>query len=365
MKILHVLYSGLGGHGNVFFSMVDADEEKTFDYEVLFYGIEDVKEEYIQKCTARNIKWDFAKKKPGIDFGFYKKIFTSIRSSKPDIIFLHGSSYIFPAKLNVLLSKKKCKIVVRETQANHLKTVMQKVWLFWSLFLATKIVCLTEEYRQQIKQKLRFVFRAYKVVVIPNGIDLTVYKPGIHDNNSLFVIGMQSRLVSIKDHVTLLKAMARLKEEHNPIYKNIELRIAGDGEFKQTLVTAAKEQGIEHKVKFTGMLIEDELVHFLQSLHIYVHASLGETMSTAIMQAMACRLPVIASDVNGINNMINDNVTGILVPPKDDKALADAMLRCIENEQLRIRLANEALTFAINNYSNKKMLDRYKMMAFK
>ncbi|MBK8495622.1 MAG: glycosyltransferase family 4 protein [Chitinophagaceae bacterium] len=53
---------------------------------------------------------------------------------------------------------------------------------------------------------------------------------------------------------------------------------------------------------------------FLQSLDIYVHASLGETMSTAIMQAMACKLPIVASDVNGINNMIIHGKTGILVP---------------------------------------------------
>lgn len=63
-------------------------------------------------------------------------------------------------------------------------------------------------------------------------------------------------------------------------------------------------------------LMKENLVQFLQSLHLYVHASLGETMSTAVMQAMGCGLPIIASDVNGINNMIDNGRTGILVRQK-------------------------------------------------
>lgn len=55
MKILHVLYSGLGGHGNVFFSMVDADRNGEFSFEALFNGVEEVKAEYIERCTSKNI----------------------------------------------------------------------------------------------------------------------------------------------------------------------------------------------------------------------------------------------------------------------------------------------------------------------
>ena len=108
------------------------------------------------------------------------------------------------------------------------------------------------------------------------------------------------------------------------------------------------------------MLEEKALVIFLQQLNIYVHASLGETMSTSIMQAMACGKPIIASDVPGINNMIENNVTGVLVPAKNAGAMVEAIMLLINNPMLANKLAANAFNFALENYSNKKMLDNYK-----
>jgi glycosyltransferase involved in cell wall biosynthesis len=110
------------------------------------------------------------------------------------------------------------------------------------------------------------------------------------------------------------------------------------------------------------MLEEKELVTFLHNVDIYIHASLGETMSTAIMQAMACGKPIIASDVMGISNMIENNVTGILVPPKNVTAMAEALLHLINNAELAKQLAANAFNFAATNYSNKKMLANYKVI---
>jgi glycosyltransferase involved in cell wall biosynthesis len=90
-----------------------------------------------------------------------------------------------------------------------------------------------------------------------------------------------------------------------------------------------------------------------------VHATLGETMSTAIMQVMACRLPIIASDVLGVNNMIKHNQNGLLVPAKNAEALRAAILQLIEDPKLSAELAANAFTFATENYSNIKMLQRY------
>ena len=74
MKILHILYSGLGGHGNVFFSIISADKKKTFQYEAIFNGIEEVKQDYIDSCKVNGIPWKFVTKKPGLDTGYYFKL---------------------------------------------------------------------------------------------------------------------------------------------------------------------------------------------------------------------------------------------------------------------------------------------------
>lgn len=365
MKVLHVLYSGLGGHGNVFFSMVKADHDKEMEYEALFYGIEDVKADYKEQCTLNNITWQSAKKKPGFDFKYYKQILRAIKKSDPDIVFLHGSAYILPSKIASIVSKKKYRIVVRETQANHLKTKAQWITLCIAMLLANKIVCLTKEFKDQVKAKIKFFYRDRKVVVIPNGIDLDLYKPKENNSDGIFKIGMQSRIVGIKDHATLLKAFALIKRSGKIFAHPLQLLIAGDGDFKEALIKLAAELEISKDVQFTGMLNEESLVQFLQSLDLYVHASLGETMSTAVMQAMACGLPIIASDVNGINNMINNGDTGILVPPKNETLMANTLTACITDAALRQRLATNALQFSKDNFSSEAMLEAYKKYAFK
>lgn len=359
MKILHIAYSGLGGHGNVFFSMVDADEKNEFTFSALFNGIEPVREEYIQSCDGKGICWYYVKKKPGLDIGYYFKLYRAIKKDFPHVVFLHGGAAALPAKLAKLTSTGIKKIIVRETQANHLKTKIDWLYLATAMLVADKMVYLSTEYKKQIQTKLSWLYKEKDSVVIPNGINLdTFQKSNVELNASEFLLGMQSRLISIKDHLTLLDAFAIVLKKELPI--KLHLLIAGDGEFKETLIKHTASLNIQDKVTFTGMLEEKELVQFLQKLDIYIHASLGETMSTAIMQAMACGKPIIASDVPGINNMIKHNQNGVLVPPKNAAALSDAILQLINNRQLSTVLADNAFTFATENYSNKKMLQQYK-----
>lgn len=360
MKVLHILYSGLGGHGNVFFSMVDADKQKEFEYEALFFGIEDVREGYVKKAVDRNIPWFFVKKKPGIDLASYKKIVGIIKHSGPDVVFIHTSAYIFPAKWAAFFSRKKIKVVVRETQPNHLKTKFEWIGLRFALLAATKVVFLSTEYRDAIKQKLSFFFSDRRTAVIPNGIDLSLFKPAEKTKTGdTILLGMQSRLSGTKDHSTLLDAFGRIIKE-NTTGKKIKLLIAGDGDCRAALENQAQHLGITNEVSFLGMLEEKELPAFINSLDIYIHATLGETMSTAIMQVMACRLPVIASDVLGVNNMVKHGNNGLLVPAKDADALTAAVHDLITNTAKAQQLAASGYDFAVNNYSNELMLQRYK-----
>ena len=357
MKILHIAFSGLGGHGNVFFSMVDADKEKKHQFEIIFFGNEEVREGYKQKADQRNIPWYFVKKKPGFDFQSYKQIEKIIRQTMPDIIFLHSSSYIFPVKKATLFIKKKMQIVVRETQPNHLKTKLNWLGLCASLITATRVVFLSTEYRDVIKKRLSFFYSDKRTAVIPNGVDLDVYKPAAKDGHTGIKIGMQSRLSEAKDHTTLIDAFALVLKSSTET--SIKLYIAGDGVCRAALEKQVQKLNIGHAVEFTGMLEETALPQFINSLDLYVHATLGETMSTAIMQVMACRLPIIASDVLGVDNMIKHNQNGLLVPAKNASALCEAILHLIKDNTFGETLAANAFTFATENYSNKKMLQRY------
>jgi len=360
MKVLHVLYSGLGGHGSVFFSMVAADKNKEFEYAAVFNGIEDIREEYILRCKEHGIPYSFVKKKPGKHLSFYHRLFKAIKSHQPDVIFLHGSMAIGAAYAAKKLGRN-CKIVVRETQALHMKTGADKASFRMAFKLADNIVFLSAAYQEEVRRAFGKSFLEQKVSLIPNGIDLSYYSPpGVIDHNGTVKIGMQSRIVAIKDHLTLVRAFKILV--NNPGLPAVSLYIAGDGEYKDRVEAEISTLELQDKIHLVGMLPESRLANFLQSLDIYIHASLGETMSTAIMQAMACRLPVIASDVDGINNMIDSGKTGLLVPPKDERQLASAIETLIVNSDLKNEIAEAGLGYAKEHFSNTRMFLSYRKL---
>lgn len=358
MKVLHVLYSGLGGHGNVFFSMVSADTTGEFVFEALFNGVEPVRNEYLQTCKKKNITYNYVSKKPGLDINYLIQLYKTIKRSKAAVVFLHGGNAVAAAWFAKLFSKHIKKILVRETQANHLKTKGDWVRLSLSMLLADQVIFLSEEYKEQIASKLSLLYNSRRISVIPNGIDMDIFKPGLQVNTNTIVLGMQSRLVKIKDHETLLHAFAQIKKQRSNML--IKLLLAGDGEQMEYLVNLSKQLGIEKEVQFKGMIDQSELVGFLNELDIYIHASFGETMSTAIMQAMACKKAIIASDVPGISNMIIQQQTGLLVPVKNIAAMVAAINLLIDNRELREAIASNALGFAAENYSNTRMFNNYK-----
>ena len=142
--------------------------------------------------------------------------------------------------------------------------------------------------------------------------------------------------------------------------RNIQLHIAGDGETMPQVKSLIEELELADSVKLHGMLNTSALVSFMTSLDIYVHATLGETLSNSIMQAMACGLPIIASDVWGVNNMITNGETGLLYEPGNTGDLAKKINSVIHDAQLRNRLATTARTYAEQHYDNKVMFRRYR-----
>lgn len=362
IKVLHLLYSGLGGHGSVLFSLIEADKLQQFEVGALFTGVESLRDEYLRRCIENNISYHYIEKRRGFDIQYYWKVFRFVRNSKTQYIFLHGSSSILPVFCSTIFCKNKKKIIIRETQANHLKSKMDWVWLYFALLSAYRIVFLSKEYKEQIMRKFRGLYRSKKVVVIPNGIDLKLYKPNELALKKRLHIGMQSRLVKIKDHISLINAFALLRLSRQDL--DCILYIAGEGENKAVLVEQVFNLTLEKSVKFLGILEECQMVTFINDLDIYVHASFGETMSTSIMQAMACGKPIIASDVPGINNMIQHETTGLLVPVNNAEAIKGAIIRLVDNRSLARELGVNATLYAKNHYSNITMLELYKILVF-
>lgn len=215
-------------------------------------------------------------------------------------------------------------------------------------------------------EKSRFLKKnKKKVQVIPNGIKNDEFEIpytkeeckkilGIPNNhNILLFVG---NLSPYKSPDLLLKAMPTiLKYEPNTL-----LILAGDGEMKNELENMALKLGIQRKILFTGFIENIKRAMYFKSADIFCLPSTMSTESFGIvnLEAMASGVPVIASNIGGIPDVVEDGKTGILVPPNNSEYLSNEIINLIENKNLRIKLGKNGKIKSLD-YSWEKIAQEY------
>ena len=354
-RVLQVLYSGLGGHGSVVFSLIKGDLHRQWNHFLIFYGVEDLKKDYEEYCRLNCIPFLFIKKSAGLDIGAIKNIRNFIRKNSIDYVLLHSTTLI--PFLTAPKYFSRYKVILVEHTPNQSKTKTEWMASLWGNLFAFKTVYLTDQYRSEVKSSLGPAFKLNRTYVIPNGIDTTYFYPSTHQNNESITISMVGRFSHTKDQATLIKACKFLKEAKCNF--NFRLILAGDGDCLDSAKRLALELSITNIVDFKGSISESEIVILLKQTDIYVHSSFSETMSTSIMQAMACGLPIIASNVSGISNMLSHEETALLVRTADVGMLGEALIELITNMNKRVALGENARNYAVANFSNQTMFRRY------
>jgi glycosyltransferase involved in cell wall biosynthesis len=352
MKLTQVLYAGLGGHGSVVSSLIGADQNSVFDHRLIYYGIEPLNAAYRDFCVQKGIPQIAIRKEPGQNRESWKAYRKALEEQQPDIVLLHSTNLLIPSWQYA--RRKKVRLVVVEHQSNQAKRKSEWLWSFLAMFLAAHIVYLTDNYRNEVRRKLSFFFRPSKTSVIPNGIDTHQFYPSTEPVSGL-KIGMCSRINPLRDHETLLRAFEMLAAQ----YPELELHIAGDGDGFTALKQRRNSSAFSERIFLHGNLREHELIGFLQSLTIYVHSTKAETLSTAILQAMSTRLPLLVSRIPGTANMFADGTAGFFFPPGDPQELAIQLQQLLGNPGLRQELGANARKIAEQEYSEQSMFTAY------
>lgn len=356
MKLLQILYSGLGGHGSVALSLIAGDSEKKCSHELLFYGIEDLLPAYRQYCERNNVPYSFIKKRKGLSFTSLKSVIKQIKISRPDAVLLHSPGpLIFPLTWYCRLNR--CKLIVVEHTSNEVKGKVEYLMGLIGLFFAAKTVYLTQYYQNQLVKKFFWLPISNNSVVIPNGIDLARFSPG-HERkpDDCINAGMIGRFIYPKDQSSLVEAIELLNKSNTK--SKVFLHFAGNGGVEEELKEVVKTKGLNKQIIFHGLLDEDQLISFFHSLHIYVHASYAEAMCTSVMQAMACGLPVLASDIPGINNIAVKDKTAILYSKGNISELVNGFVSLL-NPSLRDSLGTAGRKIAKDSFSNKSAFEAY------
>ena len=166
------------------------------------------------------------------------------------------------------------------------------------------------------------------------------------------VVGIVARLSPVKGHRYLIEAMAEVLKQ----IPEAQLLIAGDGSLKPDLVCLARQLGIIQNIIFLPNVDNTQMV--LEAIDVFVLPSVNEGLGLGLMEAMACGLPVVGSRIGGIEDLIQHNVNGLLVEPKDNVGLAEAILGLLKNSEKRKSLGLKAKEFINRNFSLKEMLDK-------
>ena len=162
------------------------------------------------------------------------------------------------------------------------------------------------------------------------------------------VIGTTARLSPEKGLSYLIEAFARLRDRYGDL---VQLRIAGEGPERRALEQQIDRLHLGDAVDLTGWLDYEDVPAFLRVLDVFALPSTWEGFGVSAIEASACGLPIVASNIHGIPDAVLDGTTGILVPPKDAGALASAIGRLIDDPGLRGRLGVAGREFVSRNYA--------------
>lgn len=166
--------------------------------------------------------------------------------------------------------------------------------------------------------------------IVPNIIDLDKFRAGDPDAGDIHVV-VARNLEPLYDIASALRALAMLRERH----AGARMSVAGSGPERANLERLASELGIADRVRFTGRLDSQAMAALYREATLSLNPSLADNMPNSVLEALACGLPVVSTDVGGVPFLVRHGETALLVKPGDARAMADAMARLIEEGGLR------------------------------
>ncbi len=193
-----------------------------------------------------------------------------------------------------------------------------------------------------------------KTLVIPNGIDLDTFPPA--PRSAQKVVTTIANLRNGKAHDVLLQA-ASLVLLRQP---DARFRIVGDGPLRDTLEAQARALGIDRRVDFLGG--RDDVPALLQSSDLFAFPSLMEAFPNGVMEAMAAGLPIVATDVGGIPELLDHGRNGLLVRPGDAGALADGILHFLGHPDQADTCGRAARQTIATRYSFERMVAAFESL---
>ncbi|MBP6824559.1 MAG: glycosyltransferase [Acidobacteria bacterium] len=360
IKILHVIDSlGIGGMERVVIDVAN--------------GLDSAKFEQVACCISRRGEAvdELRDGVRSIDLGkgdeadrlMPLKLARLIRRERPDIVHSQSWSGVDTALARLLTPG--VKLVHSEHGRSYSdlrrRPLMRRMARRGLYHLADSVFAISSEVREFYCAQTGFP--AEHMQVIPNGIDVRridgAEAGGVRSELGIaaddFVFGTVARLDLTKDTMTLARAFAAIAlPRRNP---KIKLLIVGDGEQRSRLEEFVGMLGLNRVVIFTGR--RRDVPRLLRAMDVFALSSVSEGMPLTVLEAMAARLPVVATEVGALPELVEEAKTGFLIPVRHAVAMADKLEKFIANPQLAKTFGKEARRKVEREFTLEQMLRSY------
>lgn len=196
-------------------------------------------------------------------------------------------------------------------------------------------------------------FREDQIALIPNGID-TGDAPDTKPASEIFTIGYCGRFREVKGVHILLDSFAQAKRDRSDM--NMRIVLAGSGSAEPELRALIEKHGIVDDVEFLGLI--SETASFYTELDLYVQPSFAEGLPNSVIEAMHAAKAVLASDIGGNHDLIEDNISGHLFPAGDTKALSDLLIKCYDDRDDNLRMGRNGRQRIEEQYGMDGVVDQ-------
>lgn len=366
MKIIHFISGGdTGGAKTHVLTLLENLRKLNIDVELLciMEGI------FTEEARELGIPVTIIPQARRYDLSVNKKICDYINGSGCDLVHCHGAraNYI---SLFIMHNVKVPMITTLHSDYKlDFKDNMRKQMVYtpinsYALRRFDHILCVTNAFKNMLIQR---GFKEKRIEVIYNGIDFkpeleTLDKERFYDrlhikyNPDKKYVGIAARLFAVKGVDVFLKAANVLAKRCD----NIDFIVLGDGEMWDSCEAYVNENGLNGRVHLAGQIMNSVVMNsFYKHIDVNTLSSYSESFPYALLEGARMRRATVATAVGGIPEMIEDNVSGYLVPSGDYNAFADRLEMLCNNDKLRLKMGNAFYDRALENFSVESMANTH------
>jgi N-acetyl-alpha-D-glucosaminyl L-malate synthase BshA len=268
---------------------------------------------------------------------FWIKIFFKLRKINPDIIHVQSILIGIPAVISKKILKIPYIVWLRGSDI-YIPWTFKKSISKFVLKNANALIALTNDMKIEIEKTC-----SRKISVIPNGINLGDFETLSREKSrSRLQIKDEEKVILYVGTLRPIKGVKYLIKSMKIITKynaRILLLLVGDGVEKKKLENLVKELNLIKNIKFIGTILHERIPEYMQASDVFILPSLSEGFPLVSLEAMASGLPIVATNVRGLPEIINNGENGFLVEPKNPEQIAEMVLLLLTDDELRNKIS--------------------------